>query len=56
MTNVLKHAAAARSVNISLTFGDPDMTVRIVDDGRPPMPAFQADRPSLDTCIGEGTA
>jgi signal transduction histidine kinase len=47
LTNVLKHAASARSVNISLTFGDADMTVRVVDDGRSPMPALAGGTASL---------
>jgi len=47
LTNVLKHAASARSVNISLTFGDPHVTVRIVDDGRSPTPVLSRAMPSL---------
>jgi signal transduction histidine kinase len=47
LTNVLKHAASARYVNISLTFEDPDMTVHIVDDGRSPMPVLPGGMPSL---------
>jgi signal transduction histidine kinase len=35
LTNALKHAESARSVRISLTFDDPDVTVDIVDDGQP---------------------
>jgi signal transduction histidine kinase len=39
LTNVLKHAASARSVRVSLSFDDPEVTVLIVDDGRssPPL-------------------
>jgi signal transduction histidine kinase len=40
LTNALKHAEAAQSVNISLTFDDPDVTVYIADDGRSSSPAL----------------
>jgi signal transduction histidine kinase len=33
-------------VNISLTFGDPHVTVRIVDDGQSPMPVLSHGTPS----------
>jgi signal transduction histidine kinase len=35
LTNALKHAGSAHSVHIALSFSDPDVTVRIVDDGQP---------------------
>ena len=35
LTNTMKHANAARSVAISLTFDDPVVTLIVVDDGRP---------------------
>jgi signal transduction histidine kinase len=47
LTNVLKHAASARCVTISLAFDDPDVTVRVIDDGRSPMPALSGGAPSL---------
>jgi signal transduction histidine kinase len=34
LTNALKHADSVHSVNISLTFTDPEVTVVVVDDGR----------------------
>jgi signal transduction histidine kinase len=34
LTNALKHAVSARSVRISLSFGEPDVTVLVVDDGQ----------------------
>jgi signal transduction histidine kinase len=34
LTNVLKHAAEPRLVRILLEFDDPDVTVRVTDDGR----------------------
>jgi signal transduction histidine kinase len=34
LTNALKHAESARSVHISLTFADPEVTVLVADDGR----------------------
>jgi signal transduction histidine kinase len=40
LTNALKHAESARSVCISLTFEDPDVHLRIVDDGRSLSPAL----------------
>jgi signal transduction histidine kinase len=47
LTNALKHAGSARSVHISLSFVDPDVTVRIVDDGKPPVGALVGATPSL---------
>jgi signal transduction histidine kinase len=35
LTNAMKHADSAHSVAISLGFDDPEVTVRVVDDGRP---------------------
>jgi signal transduction histidine kinase len=35
LTNAMKHADSARSVAISLAFDDPEVTVRVVDDGLP---------------------
>jgi signal transduction histidine kinase len=43
LTNALKHARSAQSVHISLTFGDSEVTVRIVDDGRSSVPALVGD-------------
>jgi len=40
LTNALKHAESARTVRISVTFEDPDVTLHIVDDGRSPAPAL----------------
>jgi signal transduction histidine kinase len=54
LTNVLKHAASARSVNISLTFDDPHVTVRIIDDGRSPMPVLSRGTPSLGPRVHPG--
>ena len=34
LTNVLKHAEQARTVEVELDFADPDVEVRITDDGR----------------------
>jgi signal transduction histidine kinase len=34
LTNALKHAEEARAVEVELAFADPDVTVRITDDGR----------------------
>jgi signal transduction histidine kinase len=34
LTNTLKHAAEPTSVEVRLTFADPDLAVRITDDGR----------------------
>jgi signal transduction histidine kinase len=34
LTNAMKHADSARSVTISLSFDDPEVTVLVVDDGR----------------------
>ena len=47
LTNTLKHAASVHSVHITLAFDDPDVTVRIVDDGLPPVPAGRGGIPSL---------
>ncbi len=46
LTNALKHAGSAHSVDISIHFTDPDVTVRIVDDGRPPVAALRSGAPS----------
>jgi signal transduction histidine kinase len=35
LTNAMKHADSAHTVAISLGFDDPEVTVRVVDDGRP---------------------
>jgi signal transduction histidine kinase len=43
LTNALKHARSAQSVHISLTFGDPEVTVRIVDDGQSSVVALVGD-------------
>jgi signal transduction histidine kinase len=37
LTNAMKHAVAAHSVTISLTFDDPEVRLLVVDDGRPPI-------------------
>ena len=34
LTNALKHAEAAHSVEVELAFADPDVAVRVTDDGR----------------------
>jgi len=34
LTNALKHAEGARTVVVELAFADPDVTVRVTDDGR----------------------
>jgi signal transduction histidine kinase len=34
LTNTLTHAVAAQSVRISLSFREPDVTVRVTDDGQ----------------------
>jgi signal transduction histidine kinase len=47
LTNALKHAGSAQSVHISLAFDDPDVTVRIVDDGQPPLATPRGGVPSL---------
>ena len=47
LTNALKHAGSAHSVHISLSFDDPDVTVRIVDDGQPSVAALSSGTPSL---------
>ena len=47
LTNALKHAGSAHSVHISLSFSDPDVTVRIVDDGQPPVAALRSGAPSV---------
>ena len=54
LTNVLKHAGSARTVNISLTFGDPDITVRITNDGRSPVPAISGGSPPAGHERGHG--
>jgi signal transduction histidine kinase len=33
LTNTLKHAATARSARVTLGFSDPELTVKVVDDG-----------------------
>ena len=47
LTNAMKHAGSAHSVCISLSFADPDVTVRIVDDGQAPVAAVRGGTPSL---------
>jgi signal transduction histidine kinase len=42
LTNALKHAVCARSVRVTLAYGEPDMTVRIVDDGRATSPGVSS--------------
>ena len=42
LTNVLKHAAEPTRVDIRLEFGDPDLVVRVTDDGRARVPAGTA--------------
>jgi signal transduction histidine kinase len=34
LTNALKHAEQASAVDVLLTFADPDVAVRVTDDGR----------------------
>ena len=46
LTNALKHAADPRSVTVSLTYADPEITVEVVNDGAP-VPANAAE-------VGEG--
>jgi signal transduction histidine kinase len=43
LTNALKHARAAQSVHISIRFDDPEVIVRIVDDGQSSVPALVGD-------------
>ena len=38
LTNVLKHAEEPASVKVRLEFGDPDISVRVTDDGRTAVP------------------
>ncbi len=47
LTNALKHAGSAHSVHISLSFGDPDVTVCIVDDGQPSVATLPSGKPAL---------
>jgi signal transduction histidine kinase len=35
LTNALKHADGARAVTVTIAFADPEVTVRVVDDGHP---------------------
>ena len=44
LTNALKHAEEARTVEVLLTFADPDVAVRVTDDGQSlvPVPARPA--------------
>ncbi len=37
LTNALKHAEQPATVEVLLSFDDPDVTVRVTDDGRPPV-------------------
>jgi signal transduction histidine kinase len=46
LTNTMKHANAARSVAISLTFDDPVVTLIVVDDGRPSGAGLPDDAPA----------
>jgi signal transduction histidine kinase len=39
LTNALKHADAPATVEVRLEFDDPDLSVRVTDDGRTPVPA-----------------
>ena len=61
LTNVLKHAAEPRLVQILLDFDDPDVTVRVTDDGRTRVAApaagpavGDAARPSPSSGSGHG--
>jgi signal transduction histidine kinase len=38
LTNALKHALSATSVEVSLSFNDPEVGILVVDDGRTPSP------------------
>jgi signal transduction histidine kinase len=38
LTNVLKHAESAHSVQVTLSFNDPEVAVLVVDDGRASLP------------------
>jgi signal transduction histidine kinase len=42
LTNVLKHAVEPTLVDIRLEFDDPDLSVRVIDDGRTPVTAGTA--------------
>jgi signal transduction histidine kinase len=50
LTNAMKHADSARSVTISLSFADPEVTVLVVDDGR----SSPAGPPNGAGAIGQG--
>ena len=51
LTNALKHAEEVRAVQVELAFADPDVAVRITDDGR-----TKAVVPSSPTSGGHGLA
>jgi signal transduction histidine kinase len=53
LTNVLKHAASAHSVWISLCFSDPEVKVMVVDDGEAGTTATEG-APSADPGAGNG--
>ncbi len=54
LTNALKHAGSAHSVHISLSFSDPDVTVRILDDGQPHVAVLASGTPSLAAGVQGG--
>jgi signal transduction histidine kinase len=55
LTNTLKHAATARSARVTLGFNDPELTVRVVDDGAL-QPHTELTAGSLASAGGHGVA
>jgi len=56
LTNVLKHAVEPTLVDIRLEFDDPDLSVRIIDDGRAPVTAATAGTAGIARAPGHAGA